>query len=538
MAMLREAQVEGQVQGLEVGNGRQILEALFADDTGLILKADKENWDNATAVVQRFELISGARLNVAKSLVIPIGFCETPQWLIETGCKIALEGEVFTYLGCPIGVGITEEQVMQFLLDKLTKRLNHWTNKFLSWESRTILAKHILLAMPSYVMMIVGLTADGRKELTRIVRSFIWGSNREGKKKKTLVAWDTFCRSKQEGGMGFTCFELQAKALKMRFITQLMEGQDLDWVEIANAIISWKVADTQYRWPELTWTTPEVLLLGAKMRLENAPILRRMLEGWWEIRRWLNFKGTVNDLSKRTQVEQLMSIGSKWMNFKRKEVTLLNRYLKKLQISTLADWTEEKQRALQLMETSNGEMTVESGNTLCEGPCSEITLVLLELHPTGVENHSTLENIEPAGGLRWITLALQQKHIKLTCLLLFVVNSRQMWKERCEQHFRQRSGNLPAGVIIHECLTVIDEMLKSQPGEKAREEMEENRAYLMLMREKERQDAQVIRANASRLESNNRSSELLPDDEVSLDRELTASRQNLWPTPTSTEPLS
>ncbi|KAL3677969.1 hypothetical protein R1sor_020925 [Riccia sorocarpa] len=87
------AQVEGRVQGIETSNGRHILEALFADDIGLLLRADENNWRRATEVVKQFERISGVKLNVAKSLAIPIGFTDPPRWLVESGCKIALSGE-------------------------------------------------------------------------------------------------------------------------------------------------------------------------------------------------------------------------------------------------------------------------------------------------------------------------------------------------------------------------------------------------------------------------------------------------------------
>ncbi|KAL3690768.1 hypothetical protein R1sor_004419 [Riccia sorocarpa] len=83
----------------------------------------QRDWDHAIEVVQRFETISGVRLNVAKSLIKPTGFQEPPQWLRETGCKLALEGEVFTYLGCPIGVGLTEEQVKALKMRFLTQIL-------------------------------------------------------------------------------------------------------------------------------------------------------------------------------------------------------------------------------------------------------------------------------------------------------------------------------------------------------------------------------------------------------------------------------
>ncbi|KAL3693334.1 hypothetical protein R1sor_006985 [Riccia sorocarpa] len=94
MELLRVEQVKGQLQGLEAGNGHQVLEALFADDTGLLLQAEAENWEKATEVINKFEIMSGARLNVSKSLVVPIGFQEPPEWLRRTGCKTTNEGEV------------------------------------------------------------------------------------------------------------------------------------------------------------------------------------------------------------------------------------------------------------------------------------------------------------------------------------------------------------------------------------------------------------------------------------------------------------
>ncbi|KAL3681832.1 hypothetical protein R1sor_024788 [Riccia sorocarpa] len=252
MALLQAAQIEGRVQEIEAGNGRQILEALFADDTGLLLQAEEDNWRRATEVMKQFERILGAKLNVLKSLAIPIGFTDPPSWLVNSGCKIMLSGEVFTYLGCPIGVALTEEQSLQYLLDKLTKvksrlRLSHWTHRFLTWEGRLVLTKHILHAMPNYVLMIIGLTKDGYKELTKICRGFVLGSNSEGKEKKALVAWDIVCRRKEDGGVGLTSFELQANALKMRFVGKLLADADPDWVRVAKAILQWKMADTASR---------------------------------------------------------------------------------------------------------------------------------------------------------------------------------------------------------------------------------------------------------------------------------------------------
>ncbi|KAL3697666.1 hypothetical protein R1sor_011742 [Riccia sorocarpa] len=274
----------------QIGNSRQILEALFADDTGILLEASEENWRKTTEVVQQFETISGAKLNVAKSLAIPIGFEEPPGWLVRTGCKIANEGEVWSYLGCPIGVNITEEQILQFMLDRLTKRLQHWTLRLLSWESRVILTRHILLALPTYVLMVVGLTREGYGELKKVCRRFVWGTNREGTDKKALVAWEKLCKRKDEGGIGLVSFDTQTKTLKLRLVSQLMSDQELDWTLTAKVIIEWKVLSVQCRREEIGDTIQEILIMGKRLSLKETPTLDRILDGWWEIRHQLFLK--------------------------------------------------------------------------------------------------------------------------------------------------------------------------------------------------------------------------------------------------------
>ncbi|KAL3678154.1 hypothetical protein R1sor_021110 [Riccia sorocarpa] len=121
MILLQQAADEGKLTGIKLSEDSQLLHSLFADDTGLCLKATRANFEEAKNLVEKFERISGARLNVAKSLIIPIGLDTIPRWLLETGCKVAAEGEVWTYLGTPTGVKVSEEQLETFLLEKLKK---------------------------------------------------------------------------------------------------------------------------------------------------------------------------------------------------------------------------------------------------------------------------------------------------------------------------------------------------------------------------------------------------------------------------------
>ncbi|KAL3701890.1 hypothetical protein R1sor_019912 [Riccia sorocarpa] len=241
MEMLREAQVRGQLHGLETGNGRQVLDALFTDDTCLLLHADEENWEKATSIIQKFELMSGARLNVTKSLVIPVGFSEPTDWL-------------------------------------------------LSWKSRILMTRHILMAILIYTLMTLGLTSDGYDELTKICRRFIWGSNIEEKDKKVMIAWKKLCAKRDGGGLGLMGFDTQAKAVKMRIIAKILNRADLDWVFLFQAIVEWKILDTQSRECKIGLSAETVLLIGQKIDLRSSPTAALLLQGWWEVRKFLQLQ--------------------------------------------------------------------------------------------------------------------------------------------------------------------------------------------------------------------------------------------------------
>ncbi|KAL3682941.1 hypothetical protein R1sor_000963 [Riccia sorocarpa] len=223
-----------------------------------------------------------------------------------------------------------------------------------------------------------GLTKDGYKELTKICRGFVWGSNREGKEKKALVAWDIFCRRKEEEGVGLTSFELQANALKMRFVGKLLEDADLDWVQVAKAILQWKVADTASRWEELTWAPREVLMLGGKMKLNETPTLWRMLEGWWAAKRWLVFKGSPGSLPRSLQIEQALRIGIQWSGLSRSEANQVKRYLLKNQVLRLQELNQGAMEVLYTHDRSKGTSLDPTQGPPFQGPLRKTNAFLTE----------------------------------------------------------------------------------------------------------------------------------------------------------------
>jgi hypothetical protein len=94
---------EGSLFGLPIGDGKQLLHQLFADDTGVFLQATEENFDCMIDCIHTYERISGQKLNFEKSTLVQLDRGPRPTWFSWSGCRVAEDRDQLVYLGCPLG---------------------------------------------------------------------------------------------------------------------------------------------------------------------------------------------------------------------------------------------------------------------------------------------------------------------------------------------------------------------------------------------------------------------------------------------------
>ena len=87
------------------------------------------------------------------------------------------------------------------MADRVMGKLASWMTKFLSFASRAVLVKSMMLAFPNDVMQGVALLAHLCDKLDKINRDFLWGLSNE-KRRMHLVGWEKIIRPKDEGGLG------------------------------------------------------------------------------------------------------------------------------------------------------------------------------------------------------------------------------------------------------------------------------------------------------------------------------------------------
>lgn len=86
--MLEDERLKGNLIGLHISEHKSLLCQLFADDAGVFLLNSQMEIENARATIQTYEDISGAFLNVAKSVIVPLVNSAQQDWLNGIGYKV------------------------------------------------------------------------------------------------------------------------------------------------------------------------------------------------------------------------------------------------------------------------------------------------------------------------------------------------------------------------------------------------------------------------------------------------------------------
>jgi hypothetical protein len=181
MAILSAHRQSGAVRGIDIGDQQQILFQFFADDTGLFFEATEDNYRAVMEWISIFERISGAKVNLDKSNLVQLDSGPQLEWFQRAGCQITGDGVVMKNLGCSFGRKITAQQEIDFVLDKLRKRLRLWSLRMLSLPGKVIALKHLLRAMPIFHLMILDFNQKGYTQLETVCRIFLWGTSATGK---------------------------------------------------------------------------------------------------------------------------------------------------------------------------------------------------------------------------------------------------------------------------------------------------------------------------------------------------------------------
>ena len=176
-------------------------------------KPNENNLGYLKCILLIFEAMFGLRVNLAKSVIIPIGDVPNVNALAHFfGCRVDYLPS--TYLGLPLGASYKSKVVWDPVVERFHKRLAGWKAKLLSRGGRLTLLKSTLWSLPIYLMSLFTILASTAHQLEKIMRDFLWDSNNSG----SGFPWDEVCRPKQEGGLSIRPLRVMNEALKTKWL--------------------------------------------------------------------------------------------------------------------------------------------------------------------------------------------------------------------------------------------------------------------------------------------------------------------------------
>ncbi|RVW76048.1 putative ribonuclease H protein [Vitis vinifera] len=198
----------------------------------------------AARILLWFEAASGLKINLEKSMVIPVGEVEGAlDMAAEIGCKV---GQLPTvYLGLPLGAPNRASSVWDGVEEKMRRKLALWKRQFLSKGGRITLIKSTLASIPLYQMSLFRMPKSVARRLEKLQRNFLWGGANGGNKVH-LIKWEVVCTDKKKGGLGLRKLFWLNKALLGKWIWRFARAKEELWK---------KVLEAKYGKEEFGWRT-------------------------------------------------------------------------------------------------------------------------------------------------------------------------------------------------------------------------------------------------------------------------------------------
>ncbi|XP_028072971.1 uncharacterized protein LOC114275175 [Camellia sinensis] len=147
----------------------------FGENTIIFYEVELEQLVYTKRILKCFEVMSGLRINYAKSVVCEVGVNEDELAMYADLLNYKIQGLPLKFLGLPVEANPGGKSTWKPVLDSVSSKLAGWKRRLLSFVGRLTLIKSVVTSLPIYYLSLFKMPSGVAKEIEKMKAASLWG---------------------------------------------------------------------------------------------------------------------------------------------------------------------------------------------------------------------------------------------------------------------------------------------------------------------------------------------------------------------------